>query len=60
VTGPRSERGRHVEAISVDAFVTDRTGNPVLHLQRDDFEVLEDGVPQVLSSFVEVKRPSVR
>ena len=46
-----------VEAIQVDAFVTDRAGNPVPNLRLDDFEILEDGKPQVITSFSEVNIP---
>ena len=46
-----------VEAIQVDAFVTDRAGNPVTNLRLDDFEILEDGKPQVITSFSEVNIP---
>ena len=46
-----------VEAIQVDAFVIDRAGRPVTNLRLDDFEVLEDGRPQVITSFSEVNIP---
>lgn len=46
-----------VEAVQVDAFVTDRAGNPVRNLRLDDFELLEDGKPQVVTSFSEVVIP---
>jgi Ca-activated chloride channel family protein len=36
-----------VEAVRVDVLVTDR-GKPLRGLQRDDFEVLDNGVPQVV------------
>ena len=47
-----------VDAVQVDAFVTDRAGNPVRSLRLDDFELLEDGRPQVITSFSEVIIPS--
>ena len=34
-----------IEAVRVDALVTDH-GSPVVGLGRDDFEILDDGVPQ--------------
>ena len=46
-----------IDAVQVDAFVTDRAGNPVRNLQLDDFELLEDGRPQVITSFSEVNIP---
>ena len=46
-----------VEAIQVDAFVTDRTGNPVRNLRLEDFELLEEGKPQTITSFSEVIIP---
>ena len=46
-----------VEAIAVDAFVTDRAGNPVPNLTSNDFELLEDGTPQQITSFAEVNIP---
>lgn len=46
-----------VDAVEVDAFVTDRNGNPVPNLTIDDFEVLEDKRPQQVTSFSEVNIP---
>lgn len=46
-----------VEAIQVDAFVTDRAGNPVRNLRLEDFELLEEGKAQTITSFVEVVIP---
>src|SRR4051812_33491301 len=43
-----------VEAVAVDAFVTDRQGNPVGNLTVADFDILEDGKPQSITSFTEV------
>ena len=37
--------------VRVDAIVTDGDGNPVTDLEADDFEVLEDGIPQTIESF---------
>ena len=42
-----------VNLVEVYAAVTDRAGNPVPGLTRDDFTVLEDGRPQALSAFAE-------
>jgi VWFA-related protein len=46
-----------VDAVQVDVFVTDRDGNPVRDLRLDDFELLEDGRPQTITSFSEVNIP---
>jgi VWFA-related protein len=40
-----------VRRVAVDVVVTDSKGHPVKGLTRDDFQVLEDGVPQTLRSF---------
>lgn len=45
-----------VEAVRIDAIVTDAQGRPVVGLQRGDFVVLEDGKPQPLTEFVAVAR----
>ena len=42
-----------VRAVLVDVVVTDRNGAPIVGLPQKDFEVLEDGKPQVISSFEE-------
>lgn len=46
-----------VEMIQVDAFVTDDAGNPVTNLRLEDFELLEDGKAQTISTFSEVNIP---
>jgi Ca-activated chloride channel family protein len=40
-----------VQLVEVYASVTDASGTPVTDLRQSDFEVLEDGVPQVVSVF---------
>ena len=40
-----------VDAVEFDAFVTDAEGNPVTDLSVDDFEILESGRPQTITSF---------
>jgi len=37
--------------VVLDAVVKDRNGKPVTSLTKDDFTVLEDGVPQTIASF---------
>jgi VWFA-related protein len=47
---------RGINYVSVDVIVTDKkTGNPVLDLNKDDFEVREDKKPQVVQTFDVVK-----
>ncbi|HEX8720939.1 MAG TPA: VWA domain-containing protein [Pyrinomonadaceae bacterium] len=45
------------DLIQVRAVVTDRKGQPVDGLTREDFEVLEDGKPQQVSFFDVVRAP---
>ena len=40
-----------VNVVEVYAAVTDRTGQPIMGLTRDDFTVLEDGAAQTVSVF---------
>src|SRR5688572_12905595 len=52
----------NVNLVQVDAVVTDSKGNPVTDLTVDDFELLQDGKPQVITSFefVDVRSQTVR
>jgi VWFA-related protein len=49
-----------VEAVQLNVFVTDEDDNPVSGLTIDDFEVLENGRPQAISTFDEVSMPVER
>jgi VWFA-related protein len=49
-----------VNYVEVDAFVTDAQGKPVTDLTANDFEILEDGKPQKVSSFALVNIPIER
>jgi VWFA-related protein len=49
-----------VEAVEMDVFVTDKNGRPVSGLTKDDFEVFEDGKPQVITTFAAVSMPIER
>ena len=49
-----------VDAVEIDASVTDASGNVVTDLTRDDFEILEDGRPQTITSFALVNIPRAR
>jgi VWFA-related protein len=40
-----------VSAVLVDVLVTNREGNPLPDLKQEDFQVLEDGVPQTVATF---------
>jgi VWFA-related protein len=40
-----------VNLVQVDAVVTDSKGHPVRGLDRDDFEILEDGKPETITHF---------
>jgi VWFA-related protein len=41
----------NVNLVQVDAIVTDSKGKPVRDLTSDDFEVLQDGKPQAITTF---------
>src|SRR6185369_3544744 len=43
-----------IRVINVDAVVTDRSGNPVTGLAKDDFELSENGKRKEISNFLEV------
>jgi VWFA-related protein len=43
-----------VEVVNVEVVVTDKEGLPVTGLTADDFRVLEDGEPVVITNFLEV------
>jgi VWFA-related protein len=49
-----------VDAVEVDAFVTDAAGKVVTDLTQDDFEILENGKPQTITSFSLVNIPRTR
>lgn len=44
-----------VNVISLDVFVTDKKGNPVTGLTADDFVIYENGRPQDISNFSEIR-----
>jgi VWFA-related protein len=49
-----------VNYVEVDAYVTDANGKPVSDLTANDFDLLEDGKPQKVSSFSLVNIPIER
>jgi len=46
-----------IHVINVDVTVTDRKGNAVKGLTKDDFEILENGVSKPISNFSEISSP---
>jgi VWFA-related protein len=44
-----------VRVINVDVVVTDRKGNPVQGLKKEDFEIFENNVPKIITNFYEVQ-----
>jgi VWFA-related protein len=48
---PQATFRADVNYVEVDVHVTDERGNPVTGLAREDFEVLENGTPQVIGVF---------
>lgn len=51
---PRLVENIDVRIINVDVVVTDRKGNPISNLKKEDFELFENGVPKVITNFYEV------
>ena len=49
-----------VEAVQVDAYVTDEHDRPVRGLTKDDFELFENGEPRPVTTFAPVDIPSAR
>jgi len=45
-----------VRVANIDVVVRDRAGNPVPGLTKDDFILLDDGKPQTITNFYEVRR----
>jgi len=46
--------------VEVDAFVSDASGKPITDLRAGDFQLLEDGKPQMVSAFAYVNIPIAR
>ena len=47
-----------VELVTVDAVITDKKNVPIENLSRDQFQVFEDGKPQIITSFEAVVLPA--
>ena len=43
-----------VKVVNVDVVVTDRAGNPVTGLTKNDFVLFENGKPQEITNFYEI------
>lgn len=52
---PRLVENIDVRVLNVDVVVTDKRGNPVTGLTKDDFEIYENNVPKAISNFYEVR-----
>ena len=48
---------REVEVVTVDVVVANKAGNPVTGLAREDFTILDEGVPQTIVNFDVVTVP---
>src|ERR1700730_17801745 len=61
-TGPLPPLTAQVEVhvVNVDVAVTDASGRPVMGLNKDDFEVFEDGHPQKITNFYVIHNAGVR
>jgi VWFA-related protein len=46
----------HVTVVNIDVFVSDRKGNAVTGLKREDFRLLQDGKERILSHFAAYSR----
>lgn len=57
--GPGKEGAIRVEVdlVDIDVVVTDRNGQRIRGLQKEDFEVYEDGIKQEISHFAAADRP---
>ncbi len=52
---PKLVENIDVRVINVDVVVTDKKGNVVTGLKKDDFEIFENGVPKPISNFYAVE-----
>jgi VWFA-related protein len=49
-----------VEYVELDVVVTDKQDRPIKDLKKEDFEIVEHGKPQTISTFEAITIPSVR
>ncbi|MBZ5560241.1 MAG: VWA domain-containing protein [Acidobacteriia bacterium] len=59
-TSPQPTFKLRVDYVEVDVVVTDRNGNLVRDLKKEDFQVLEDGKGQTITNFTHVDIPVER
>jgi VWFA-related protein len=52
---PKLVENIDVKVINIDVVVTDKKGNAISGLTKDDFELYENGQPKVISNFYEVE-----
>lgn len=52
---PKLVENIDVRVINVDVVVTDKKGNVITGLKKDDFEIFENGVPKPISNFYAVE-----
>jgi VWFA-related protein len=52
---PRLVENIDVRVINIDVVVTDRRGNPIQGLKKEDFEIRENNQPKPISNFYEVR-----
>ncbi|MEA2336188.1 MAG: hypothetical protein QOE82_195 [Thermoanaerobaculia bacterium] len=52
---PKLTENIDVRVIGVDVVVTDRKGNPVTGLTKDDFQIYENGIEKPISNFYEIE-----
>jgi VWFA-related protein len=52
---PRLVENIDVRVINIDVVVTDRRGNPIQGLKKEDFEIRENNVPKTITNFYEVR-----
>ena len=52
---PKLTESIDVKVINVDVVVTDKKGNAINGLTKDDFELFENGQPKLISNFYEVQ-----
>ncbi len=56
---PKLTESIDIKVINVDVVVTDKKGNPIPGLTKDDFELFENGQPKPISNFYEVQGKKV-
>ena len=52
---PKLTESIDVRVIGVDVVVTDKKGNPITGLTKDDFQIFENGIEKPISNFYEIE-----